>query len=127
MKYLKTYEAFSPKRDIVITLPDEIDWNDYEKEIVSVQKPGKVLNYKVSTFPKHSGIGNRCYMCHKGHVKGWMKIVGMSEKEFVCEVTKKKSKGKFIERGGKFYKVDPIPLKGFKGYMYYDRDRVLKI
>lgn len=44
---------------------------------------------------------------------------GMSEKEFKCTTTGNVWKGKFIERSGKFYEIEPILMKGFQGFRYY--------
>ena len=47
-----------------------------------------------------------------------MKIVGFEEKEFICQTTGKKWKGKFIQRSGPFNEIDPIPMKSFRGFKY---------
>jgi hypothetical protein len=49
-----------------------------------------------------------------------MKIVGMEEKEFTCSTTGNKLKGKFIMRSGKFNKIEPIQMKGFQGFKYFN-------
>lgn len=106
------------KKDIVITLPAKISWKEYEKELAAVKDGSKVLNFKVPYFPKDTEIGRKCYLVHKGHIVGWMKIVGMVEKDFTCEITGKKWTGKFIQRSGPFFKCSPIPMKGFQGFRY---------
>jgi hypothetical protein len=107
-------------KDIIITLPSKINWDDYQKELDAVKGGKAVLNFKVPFFPKETGVGCKCYLIYKGYVRGWMKIVGMVEKEFNCEVTGKKWKGKFIQRSGEFNKIPPIPMKGFQGFKYLD-------
>lgn len=103
--------------DIIITIPKTINWEDYELELDKASN-GAVLNFKVSNFPK-SNIGDKCYLLHNGYIKGYMIISGLSEKEFTCSTTHKNWKGKFIERTGEFYKITPIPMKGFQGFRYY--------
>lgn len=105
-------------KDIVITLPSKIEWSDYEKELDMVEKEGGILNFKVSKFPKDAMIGSKCYVIHKGFIKGYMIISGFSEKNFKCEVTGEKWTGKFIERKGKFHYINPVPMKGFQGFRY---------
>lgn len=104
-------------RDIVITIPKSISWKDYEKELAAVKDGSMVLNFKTANFP-NTKVGNKCYIVHDGEIKGWMKIVGMDEKEFTCETTGKTWKGKFIQRSGPFHYIPPIEMKGFQGFRY---------
>ena len=108
---------------IIITLPSSETWENYEKELAKVKNYNNVMNFKVHNFPKGINKGDKCYVVHKGLIKGWMEIVGFSEKEFKCTTTGKMWKGKFIERSGPFhYLVDKIPMKGFQGYRYLNLD-----
>jgi hypothetical protein len=119
LKLLPLFENES-NMDIIITIPSTIKWEDYLNEINSVSDYKQVMNFKVSQFPQKTKIGNRCYLCHKGNVIGWMEIVGMEEKEFQCTTTGKKWKGKFIQRSGPFHYIEKqIPMKGFQGFRYY--------
>jgi hypothetical protein len=114
-------EIFKNKRSIIITLPQTINWNDYEKELKKTENYKQVLNFKVSHFPKGINKGDKCYVVYQGFVRGWMEIVGFSEKQFTCSTTKKKWDGKFIERSGPFhYLNEKIPYKGFQGFRYFD-------
>jgi hypothetical protein len=106
------------KRDIAITLPSSISWEDYQKEIDLVTDGSNVMNFKVNSFPVNSGVGMKCYLCHRGQMLGWMEIVGMVENDFTCSTTGKEWSGKFIQRSGPFHKIDPIPMKGFRGFRY---------
>lgn len=114
---------------IIITLPSSEKWDEYENELKKVKNYTNVMNFKVHNFPKGVKIGDRCYVVYNGFVKGWMEIVGFSEKEFVCNTTNKKWKGKFIERSGPFhYLTEKIPYKGFQGFRYFSlSDYLLKI
>lgn len=105
-------------RDIVITIPKSIKWEEYQKELDSAEN-GDILNYKVRSFPKTT-IGNKCYICYDGNILGYHIISGMSQKEFQCTTTGNIWNGNFIERTGKFHKIDPIPMKGFRGFQYYN-------
>jgi len=106
-------------RDIIITLPKSISWDDYEKEIEAVKDGSQVMNFKVNALPKTSK-GNKCYIVHDGVIKGWMEIVGLSKKDFTCSTTGREWKGNFIERSGPFHYIDPVPMKGFQGFRYYN-------
>jgi hypothetical protein len=103
-------------KDIIITIPKTIKWENYMKELEAAGR-GETLNFKVKSFPD-TGIGRRCYVVHNGLIKGYMYISGMSEKEFDCTTTGKHWAGKFIERTGKFHTIQPIEMKGFRGFRY---------
>jgi len=105
-----------PDYDIVVTIPKTVNWSDYEKELEAAEK-GSILNFKVRAFPKTS-IGNRCYICYNDNIIGYHFISKFSEKDFQCQITGKFWQGKFIERTGKFHKINPVPMKGFRGYKY---------
>lgn len=114
---------------IIITLPSSETWENYKKELSKVKNYSNVMNFKVHNFPKGINKGDKCYIVHKGLIKGWMEIVGFSEKEFKCMTTGKIWKGKFIERSGPFhYLTEKIPYKGFQGFRYFSlSDHLLKI
>lgn len=114
-------EILKKQRSLIITLPSSINWDDYEKELRKVANYKYVLNFKVHNFPSGVHKGDKCYIVHNGMIKGWMEIVGFSEKEFTCSTTNKKWEGKFIERSGPFhYMQENIPYKGFQGFRYFD-------
>jgi len=118
MKYIKTFENMFEPQDIVITLPSTIDWNDYQKELKKVEDDSQVMNFKVSNLPTKTSIGSKCYLCYKGNIIGWMKIVGLVKNDFDCSTTEKHWNGNFIQRSGKFNSINPIPMKGFQGFRY---------
>lgn len=116
-------EIMKKKRSLIITLPSDIKWEDYEKELRKVANYNCVLNFKVHNFPTGVHEGDKCYIVHQGYIKGWMDIVGFSEKEFNCSTTGKKWQGKFVERSGPFHYIsEKLPYKGFQGYRYFDID-----
>ena len=119
MELLEEIEK-SPK-SIIVTLPSNESWEDYEQEFNKVKDYSSVMNFKVHNFPKGIQKGDKCYIVHRGWIKGWMEIVGFSEKEFDCTTTGKQWKGKFIERSGPFHNIDEnIPMKGFQGFRYFN-------
>lgn len=113
-------ELKTESSDIVVTLPASTDWSEYQKELDLVKNGSNVINFKVPSFPKRTKAGDKCYLCYKGYIIGWMKIVGMEEKEFTCSTTGNQLKGKFIMRSGSFNKIEPIQMKGFQGFKYFN-------
>lgn len=109
--------------NICITIPRTIKWEEYEKELKAVEDETQEMNYKLPTIPKDVKPGDRCYICHDGFVKGWMKISSIGNKDgFECTTTGKNwDKGCYVSRTGKFhYLQNPIPMKGFMGYRKFD-------
>ena len=108
--------------DIIITLPAKIEWSDYQKEIEKVTNSDEFMFFKVASFPKNTVVGERCYIVHRGYIKGWMKIAYIGNHDFVCSTTGKTWEGKFIARNGKFNPIAPIKMKGFQNWRYYNND-----
>lgn len=105
--------------DIIVTVPKSISWEEYQKEIDAVKDGNQVMNFKVNHLPK-TNIGNRCYIVYDGAIRGWMEIVGLSDKGFTCTTTGRVWDGKFIQRSGPFHNIEPIPMKGFQGFRYFN-------
>lgn len=107
--------------DIAVTLPQTVSWADYELELATVADRSHVMRFKVPNFPKVCA-GSRCYIVHKGLVKGWMDVVGLKHDDFTCSTTGQQWRGKFVERSGEFHPVEPHPMPGFQGFRYVDRN-----
>ena len=80
MKMLDVLKEDS-NRDIVITIPSTIKWDDYLKEIKTVEDGSQQMNFKVSKLPVNTSVGCKCFLCYKGSVIGWMKISGYQPKD----------------------------------------------
>lgn len=107
---------------LLITLPSSIKWEDYEKELKTVEDESQVMNFKVPILPKDTSNIKRVYLLYKGNIVGWQKFVGTSDKPFKCTTTDKNWDGKFLQRTGPFHKIDPIPYVGFRGFRYWHFD-----
>lgn len=112
-------------RNIAITVPKTIKWEQYEKEIDTVRDGEKEMNYRLPTLPKDTEVGDRCYICYNGQLIGWMEITGISKRDgFKCSTTGRNwDDGNYISRSGEFhYLKNPVPMKGFMGYRYIDQN-----
>ena len=110
---------------ICITIPKRIKWEDYQKELKQVEDETYEMNYRIPTLPKDVHPGDRCYICHDGFIKGWMKISNIGVREsFLCSTTEDVwETGYYVSRTGKFhYLKNPIPMKGFMGYRKLEKD-----
>lgn len=105
---------------LLITLPSSIEWSEYQRELDEVKDGDKEMNFKVPTLPKRVTVGDRCYLCYKGNIIGWMLISSIGEKTFDCGVTGKRYSGKFVSRSGEFHKIQPVKCTGFQGFRYVD-------
>lgn len=61
--------------DIIITIPQSINWQEYEKELKTVEDGSQVMYFRVPTLPKKANVGDRCYICYRCFIVGWMEIV----------------------------------------------------
>lgn len=123
MKNIKDYIKESVEAMvIVITIPKSTSWDDYMREIASVEDWKQQMNYKVPTLPVgvKDGSIKRCYVVHDGMVRGWMAVTGCQNisKGFVCSTTGTPwAPGNYIFRSGPFHPVNKdIPMKGFMGF-----------
>jgi hypothetical protein len=104
--------------DIVVTLPQSEDWSSYERELAAVRDGSSEMHFKVPNLPDVS-VGDRCYVVHRGHVKGWMAVTGTRAGGFNCSTTGRRWGGNFVSRSGEFTAVKPpVPMKGFQGFRY---------
>lgn len=107
--------------DIIITIPQTIKWEDYQKEL-DKSKKGEILNFKVPFLPKNITLNkSKCYICYQGNIIGYHYISGLVNHRFKCTTTGKQWDGNFIQRTGEFHLLDnPIPHKGFRNFKYYN-------
>lgn len=108
--------------NIVVTLPSDVKWEDYQKELDAVKDGKQVLNFKVPFLPRKDMRDSieRCYLVYHGQIVGWQRVCGFVEnKEFTCTTTGEQWQGCFIQRTGEFHKLErPIAMTGFRGWKY---------
>ncbi len=107
--------------DWIITIPQDIEWKDYARELAFVEDWSGVLNYRVPFRPKVEE-GDRCFVVWRGRVRGWMEVVGVEHYPdgFTCETTGRQwPSGFYILRSGPFHEVDGPAMKGFRGIRRY--------
>lgn len=106
-------------KDIIVTIPSNIDWSEYQKELDEVKDYKSTMYFKVNRLPVKTKIGKKCYLCYKGEIIGWMEIVELCSKDFTCTTTGKNWNGNFIGRSGPMhYLTNKIKTKGFQGFRY---------
>ena len=118
--------------NIAITIPKAVDFDTWLKECEDVRKKDMKLNYYLGSrgLPKKAKPGDKCYVIHDSFIRGYHIIEALLEnkKNFVCETTEQYwPKGNYIVRKGKFYKIEPIKMKGFQGFRYLEEDKIEKM
>lgn len=107
--------------DIIITIPKNIRWEDYMKEIAAVRDGNQQMMFKVHHLPQRTNIGDRCYLCYNGKITGYMLVnwIGYNP-GFNCTTTGNYwEPGNYIARSGSFHKAcTDIEYKGFQGFRY---------
>jgi len=111
--------------DWLITIPQQITWEAYQRELDVVKKEHCVtfLNYKVPFIPREFRRGDRCFVVWRGQVRGWMICWDSfkADKPWACETSGTWwGAGSYIQRYGEFYALkDGEAIKGFQGIRRY--------
>jgi len=104
--------------DWILTIPKTVAWEDYQNELDVVADGSQELNYRTGRKFKVVA-GDRMFVCHKGYVKGWMRVSANHwiGGWFQCSTTGRKfPPGNYIKRTGTFHIFkQKIPYKGFQG------------
>lgn len=103
----------------VLTLPQHVEWTDYERELATVADGQSVMNYRTAHAPKDMKSGDRCYVVHRGYVVGWMNVVNVVKRDepWICSTTGTTwPAGTYIQRSGQFHRVPAgWHMPGFRG------------
>lgn len=116
--YITEEEYRAANTAICITIPKNVKWEDYKKELDAVKDGKQEMNFKVPNLPTKVKPGDRCYLCYKGQIIGWMKISNMGPKKFKSTTDGTDWEGNFISRTGQFHTINPVSCKGFRGFKY---------
>ena len=112
------------KLALCITVPRDIPWEEYEEELATVADGSQEMLFRLSGHPRRISVGDRCYVCHRGFIRGWMTITGIEDSPagFICTTTGKRwPPGIYLKRSGEFhYLKAKVPMAGFQGFKYID-------
>lgn len=107
--------------DWIITLPQECKWETYQLELDAVKTGLVEMNYR-TPFKPSAKAGDRCFICWRGQVVGWMAVTGVTALPygFTCTTTGVQwPPGYYITRSGPWHPVDGPDMKGFRGIRRY--------
>lgn len=108
---------------IILTVPAKVSWNLLEAEFARCEQWSESKLFRVAYLPRSGNVvGAKCYVVHQGQVRGWIAITALiANKRFRCTTTGEVYDGTFIECSGPFsYQKEPIYMKGFQGWRYYN-------
>lgn len=118
--------------DIVATWPKSKPLETYLEELRKATALDQVINYRVANRPgwEFGALRERparCYMVHDGQVRGYCEIKYVAEFG-IGEVARVASDafagfwpaGTYIVRDPRWRSVEPIPLRGFQGWRWFD-------
>jgi hypothetical protein len=119
-----------PDIDLVITWPKTRPLYSYLRELSKAQDAGELINYRIARPPSDEWRlqlayrSARCFIVHDGFIQGYNRIRGIEEKG-ENEVTDPITgafwpSGWYIVREPEWHPIEPIPMKGFRGWRYFD-------
>lgn len=129
------------RRSIVVTWPKSKPLGEfgptgvgYLPELWRANDVGDVINFRVARLPRwldsiedhgwtgwpYGVRGPRCYMVHDGAVRGWVQVIGTCHRA-EGEVHGWPA-GFYIVRDAMWQPIDPIPMRGFQGWRWFDQE-----
>lgn len=117
------------KRDIVVTWPKTKPLAEYIKALGHARSNDELINFRVANLPPWPAgsfaLGGplvRCYHVHDGFVRGWCRVIYATTRE-VGEVEGWPA-GLYVVRDPHWHPCKEIPMRGFRGWRWFDRSQV---
>lgn len=115
------------RRDLIVTWPKTTPLQDYLDELAHAERDDLVINYRVAHLPRlklEPGNAARCYMVYDGQVRGWCQMLGVAWRG-PGEVRRVGDsgfwpEGSYIIRSPTWHPVEPLRMRGFQGWRYFD-------
>lgn len=125
--------------DVVVTWPKSRPFGSYIAELENAKREGLNINYRVRNPPGRTrffeGVGDddtpRLYRVHDDKVRGYTPVLGVTFRDegTVARVASDLMTGHwpagwYIVCEPVFYDIEPVEMKGFRGWRWYDRAEV---
>jgi hypothetical protein len=109
--------------DIAVTWPKTRPLGSYYAELERARRHGQLINFRVPARPRE--LPQRCYMVYDGAVRCWSPVKALMWRG-EGEVRRVDGmgfwpEGWYIVREPFYAEIEPIPMKGFQGFRYFDR------
>ena len=112
--------------DILVTIPkSRLNYvAEEEQRVAEGLKKGEKWNFfwSIGRLPKKAHELERCYFLWNGAIRAYHNIVDLDE-DMYCEHTDQFYPGVCLVLDPVIHEVDPIPMKGFQGFRYYEGGR----
>lgn len=110
--------------NIVVTIPKKMlpQIEREEKLVRKLERHGTPCTFfwKIGRKPKKLIPGDRCYFVWDGAVRAWHTVIGFA-KDVKCDMTGILHSGICVVLGSKINEIEPVPMKGFRGFRYYGK------
>lgn len=115
-------------KHIIVTTPKS-EMANSQREAEECLKSGSGYYFRsISKKPKDIVVGeSKLYYVEDGYVRGYGVIIGISESNGKqCDVTDKIWNGKYfiLTTASSWKWINPLPMKGFQGWRYFDDKEV---
>lgn len=110
--------------DLILTWPKKRALESYLRELERARKAEELAFFKVPTLPTKLATSEpRTYMLHDGAIRGYLVTKFLATVHpggsFKDSVTGDDlAPGNYIVRDPKWHPIEPVPMKGFRGFRY---------
>lgn len=120
-------------KDIIVTTPKsqmKVAAQEARKCIEAIEDGQKASYFR--TFPKRPkflDVGSRIFYVENGFIRGFATVEKIGKGNIQCATTGRNWKGEcYVMMPAQSWRwIDPIPMKGFQGYRYFEAPKDLRI
>lgn len=111
-------------RDLIITWPKTRSLDSYLEACEAARVHAEVLNFRIHNPPTEWHEGMRVYVVHARAVRGWHQLLDVCRRGY-REVRDPGGgwwpPGTYLVRHAEWHPIEPIPMRGFQGWHYFER------
>lgn len=113
--------------DIIVSIPASklAEIEAEEAYVERLRQQGSSVNYfwKIGRAPRRLHIGDRCYFLWENAVRAWHEVVDFGY-DMKCIITGTVYPGFSVVLDSEIHEIEPIPMKPFRGFRYFDSSRI---
>lgn len=116
-------------KDLVITWPKTRNFEDYMTACTGAWMRHEDINYRISKPPSfefgaHAERSGRVYVVYDGFVRGYHElkyVIYRDDHEVLAVDGGFWPAGWYLVRDPVWYEIEPVPMRGFQGWRYYEQ------
>jgi hypothetical protein len=112
--------------DIAVTWPKTRPLGSYYAELENARRDRLDINFRIPMCPRQRP--ERCYMVYDGQVRCWTAIKDILWRGTLTVRDPITGNfwppGYYIVRSPRYHEIQPVPMKGFQGFRYINREEV---